>query len=66
MAAQRASRVGDSLRVISAGVGDYSALALSRGERRNFVVGAPQLERTNRLQVLRLEEDFAFTERGPN
>src|SRR5207244_3777371 len=56
---QRARGVGHALRMISAGVGDHSTLALFIAQRSNLVVGAAQFESTDGLQVLWLEIKLA-------
>jgi hypothetical protein len=45
--------------VIAAGIGDYAALEGFLGEGCDLVVGATQLERPDRLQILRLEIKLA-------
>jgi hypothetical protein len=57
--AEGAGRVGDGLGVVAAGVGDHPSPALFRREGGDLVVGAAQLERAGRLQVLRLEKEGA-------
>jgi hypothetical protein len=45
--------------VIAAGVGDDPAAAFFLGKGSDFVVAAPQLERTDGLKVFRLEVKLA-------
>jgi hypothetical protein len=53
-----------ALRVVAGGSGDDAALQRRRGELRHLVVGAAQLEREHRLQVLALEQDARAGARG--
>ena len=55
-AAQDARGAGDALGMVARGVGDDASRSLIRRECRDRVVGAADLERTDRLQALRLEE----------
>ena len=48
-----------ALRMIAGGGADHAALGLDRGETRDLVVGAAQLEREDGLQILVLEERAA-------
>src|SRR6476646_4430620 len=57
---QRTRRVGDTLRMVAAGVRDYASCALFVCKRRDFVVSAPDLERADGLKVLGLEVERAF------
>ena len=45
--------------MITAGVGDYAAVAFFIGKGRDLVVGASQLKRPDRLKVFRLEVKLA-------
>ena len=58
--AQRTGGVGNALRVIAARVGDDAALALSFGERSDFVVRAAEFESADGLLIFRLEEEPGF------
>jgi len=51
------SRERDALRVVASRRTDHAALALGRAEADDLVVGAAQLEREHRLEVLALEQD---------
>src|SRR5207248_5487139 len=55
-----ARRIGDPLRVIATGVGNDSALALDFTQRSDFVVGAAQFERADRLETFGFEIEFAI------
>ena len=57
--AEEARRPGDALGMVAAGVGDDPALAGGRVERGDRDVGAPELERPDRLERLRLEQPAA-------
>ena len=50
------SRQGDALRVVAGARGDHTAAALGVGEAGDSVVGAPDLEAEDRLQILTFEE----------
>jgi hypothetical protein len=52
--------IGKGLRMIARGVGHDAPPALLVGERRDGVVGAPELEGATPLQVFALEEEFGF------
>src|SRR5262249_51147406 len=52
---QRAGCIGHALRMVTAGISDHTAACLLIIETYDFVVSATQLERTNRLQIFRLE-----------
>src|SRR5205807_3208082 len=53
---QRAGGISYALRVVPAGIRNYSPRPLLRRERSNFVVRAPQLERADGLEVFELYE----------
>jgi len=46
--------------VVAAGVGDDAALAFFVAEGRDFVVGATEFERADRLVVLRFKQELAW------
>ena len=50
--------------MISAGIGDDAARSLFRRQRRDFVVGAAQLESSNRLQILGLQKECSVVGGG--
>jgi len=47
--------IGNSLRVIAAGVCNYTSAAFFRREGSDFVVGPTQFESADRLQIFRFE-----------
>src|SRR5207248_10103631 len=55
-----ARRISDPLRVIATGVGNDSATALGFTQRSDFVVGAAQFERADRLETFGFEIEFAI------
>ncbi len=59
---QGAGGVGDTLRMVTAGITDDAARAFRVGERGDLVVGAAQLERADGLLALELQVDVR---RGP-
>ncbi len=54
--AQRPRRVGHALRVVAAGVGDHSALAVFFRQRGDLVVSSAKFESADGLLVFGLEE----------
>jgi hypothetical protein len=42
--------------VVAAGIGDHATLALLRSERRDLVISPAQLERSDRLEILKLKK----------
>ena len=56
---ERTRRIRDSLRMISAGVGDDAAAQFFRRKGSDLVVRPAQLECADRLQVFRLEVELA-------
>jgi hypothetical protein len=54
--AEQVRRVGDGQSVVTAGVGDDAPAPHFRSQPRNGGVGTPNLESTDRLQVLALEQ----------
>ncbi len=58
--AQRPRRIRHALRVVAAGVGDDTALAVFLRERGDLVVGAAKFESADGLLVFGLEEEAAW------
>jgi hypothetical protein len=61
---QRSCGIRHALCVISAGVGNHTAAALFVGKGGNFVVRAAKLERSDRLEILELQEKAAVVRCG--
>src|SRR5207244_3418761 len=60
LAPDSARRLSAPLRVIATGVGNDSATALGFTQRSDFVVGAAQFERADRLETFGFEVEFAI------
>src|SRR6202158_6256302 len=62
--AERPRRVGHSLRMIAAGIGNNSAAALFLAKRCDLVISATQFESADGLKVFELEEKLALIRRA--